>query len=396
MRVLAIRANNFKSLVDFRIDLADFTCLIGLNGAGKSTVLQFVDFLGQQVRGDLEGWLSERSWRAKDLKSQLTKKKNNIDFSVELADESGQHATWEASFNPIQLQCTHERIRVGNAHLDVSGGSVQVVENVTGPTVPGAGTSSSHEITFTYQGSILSQLKESALPAPLLDFKQFLRNVESLDLLSPEHLRQRTRGSSGSLGIGGRRLSAFLHELGAERRRTLVRRLRSVYPQLKDVYTRALRSGWKQLEITEAYKGARSGLVPAMTTEARHVADGMLRVIAVLSEIETDHRLLLFDEIENGINPELIEFVLDALVQASQQVLVTTHSPMILNYLEDDVAREGVVYLHKTIEGYTRAVRFFDIPSLAEKLTVMGPGEAFADTDLSALGDEIHSAVADR
>ena len=108
------------------------------------------------------------------------------------------------------------------------------------------------------------------------------------------------------------------------------------------------------------------------------------------------HRFLLFDEIENGINPELVEFVLDALVAAEQQVLVTTHSPMILNYLDDEVARQGVVYLYKTRHGHTQAIRFFAIPSVAEKLTVMGPGEAFADTDLTALQDEIEAVAEGR
>jgi predicted ATPase len=133
-----------------------------------------------------------------------------------------------------------------------------------------------------------------------------------------------------------------------------------------------------------------------MTTEARHIADGMLRLMAILTETQTEHRFLLFDEIENGINPELVEFALDALVSAPQQVLVTTHSPMILNYLDDQVAKEGVVYVYKTRDGQTRAIRFFDIPSIAEKLTVMGPGEAFADTDLTTLRDEIEAVTEGR
>jgi predicted ATPase len=44
MRLERIRVDNFKSLVDFQLQLAPFTCLIGLNGAGKSTVLQALDF----------------------------------------------------------------------------------------------------------------------------------------------------------------------------------------------------------------------------------------------------------------------------------------------------------------------------------------------------------------
>ncbi len=72
MRIQSIYAHNFKSLVDFNLELAQFTCLIGLNGAGKSTVLQLVDFLAQQARGDLKGWLAERGWKAADLNSRLT------------------------------------------------------------------------------------------------------------------------------------------------------------------------------------------------------------------------------------------------------------------------------------------------------------------------------------
>jgi AAA15 family ATPase/GTPase len=97
----------------------------------------------------------------------------------------------------------------------------------------------------------------------------------------------------------------------------------------------------------------------------------------------------LFDEIENGINPELVEFVINTLVQAREQVLVTTHSPMILNYLDDETARRSVIYLYKTPQGHTKAIPFFSIPSLAKKLTVMGPGEAFVDTNLVDLAEEI-------
>jgi hypothetical protein len=62
---------------------------------------------------------------------------------------------------------------------------------------------------------------------------------------------------------------------------------------------------------------------------------------------------------------------------------------MILNYLDDDTARQGVIYLYKTRGGETRAIPFFTIPSLKKKLEVMGPGEAFVDTNLTELAAEI-------
>jgi predicted ATPase len=382
MQIRTVTANNFKSLIDFKLDLAKFTCLIGLNGAGKSTVLQFMDFLAQQVRGEMKTWLQERHWQPRELSSRLTSKKN-IFFSASLTTGTREaHVRWTGRFNTTQLHCTAERLETPGAILEVQDGRLRIVNHDehsrNGREVV------NEPIAFSYEGSVLSQLRTKTLAPWLVRFKDFMANVKSLDLLAPQYLRMRTRESEGSIGLGGQRLSAFLHELGEKRRAQLGKRLRKVYKHLHTLQIRSLQSGWKQLEIQENYGGK------TLTTEAQHMNDGMLRLIAILAELQNeDYRVLQFDEIENGINPELVEFVIDALTSAPQQILVTTHSPMILNYLEDDIAKAGVIYLYRTAVGSTQAVPFFSIPSLAKKLTVMGPGEAFVDTDLTKLAAEI-------
>ncbi len=387
MRIRSIEASNFKSLVDFRLDLAKFTCLIGLNGSGKSTVLQLIDFISQLVRGDMKGWLKERKWGPSDLKSKLTKKVN-IDFCVFFSDENGEAVgRWEAGYSPSKNRCTRERLELFDFILEVAKDKVHI--SCGRSPHPAGWKDKTLEITLSYEGSILSGIKEDMLPPSILECKKLFQEVKSLELLAPEYLRQRTRESSGTLGLGGHNLSAFLHEMSDRKRQKLITVLQKVYPQLQGLHAKSVRSGWKQIEISEAYEGQESGLLPAMTTEARHINDGMLRLMAILAELETDNRFLLFDEIENGINPELVEFVIDRLVNARQQVLVTTHSPMILNYLDDETAKTGVIYLYKTAQGHTKSLPFFSIPSLAEKLTVMGPGEAFVDTNLTHLADEI-------
>jgi len=72
-----------------------------------------------------------------------------------------------------------------------------------------------------------------------------------------------------------------------------------------------------------------------------------------------------------------------------KQVIVTTHSPVILNFLEDAVAREGVMLLYKTDEGETEARRYFDLPETSHKLRGLGPGEVFVDTDLVKLAGRL-------
>jgi ABC-type multidrug transport system ATPase subunit len=388
MRISSVRAVNFKSLVDFNLTLPKFSCLVGLNGAGKSTVLQFLDFIAQQVRGDIKGWLGERNWRPTELRSRLTTKKN-IEFEVSIVTDSGTGGIkWNATFNPATLSCTAERIETPGATLEVDSGHIRIVEiDLTHGTeqIPLL----DEDISFSYQGSVLSQLKVERLPQTLIGFRNYFTTITSLDLLSPELLRQRTREAAGSIGLGGQHLSAFLHEMGAPKREKLLTELRKVYGQLAQLRATSLRSGWKQIDIVEHF-----GKFP-LHTEARHINDGMLRLMAILAELETESQFLLFDEIENGMNPELIQFIVNSLVNARQQILVTTHSPMILNFIADSVAKEGIIYIHKIKSGETKALPFFSIPSLAEKLKFMGPGEAFADTNLIALPEEIAQTEAE-
>lgn len=73
-RISRLEVKNFKSPVDFKMNLPKFTCAIGLNGSGKSTLLQLIDFLSRRAQGDMKGWLAERKWKSPELKSKLTKK----------------------------------------------------------------------------------------------------------------------------------------------------------------------------------------------------------------------------------------------------------------------------------------------------------------------------------
>jgi predicted ATPase len=385
MKITHIKVDNFKSLVDFNLPLAKFSCLVGLNGSGKSTVLQFFDFLSQQVKGDFSGWLKRRQWNSTDLNSKLTRKQN-VDFEVLLFFNShgrtlsgDAEIRWTASFNRQTLRCTSERLEWnGELLLKVENGNYHIwsidnlqIADFKSTTVYQEQRQHilSGQIPFEYQGSVLSRISESKLPSKLRQFRDFFKQLNALDLLAPELLRQRTREAENSLGIGGEKLSAFLHELGEEKLATIQEKLTEIYPNLKSIDISSLRSGWKNLLIYEQFG---SNIIKL---EARHVADGLLRILAVFAQLSKIQSFLLLDEIENGINPELIEFLIDTLVGADPQVLITTHSPMVLNYLEDDVAIEGVIYIYKQPSGATKAIRLFDIPSMRKKLEVMGAGE---------------------
>jgi AAA15 family ATPase/GTPase len=90
--------DNFKSLVNFRLPpaphaLGPFVCLVGLNGAGKSTVLQALDFVAHLAQGKVQQWLDQREWKKGDLTSRFLSRqliRFRLEFEFSSASAVGQ------------------------------------------------------------------------------------------------------------------------------------------------------------------------------------------------------------------------------------------------------------------------------------------------------------------
>ena len=392
-----ILVRNFKSLDEVAIDFVKFNCFVGMNGAGKTTILQAIDFIAQQMRGDISGWLSVRGWDANDLHCKTRFKsvetlfgdmERVIDlraahsatvFIVKFRLQDGNYLNWGGAFSRKTLRLTRERVWIfedgeSKKHricLEVDDQHIKIGSTIDDP------------IRFDYEGSVLSQLKEEILPPELTELKNYFASLRSLELLSPHLLRKRSRDTDRDIGSGGERLSGYLNTIKGEERAKLIVSLKRFYPRLTDYRIASKRGGWKSLIAKEDHDGVQ------LETEAKHLNDGLLRILAILAQESSGKAsLVLLDEIENGINPEIVEALVDTLVDSKVQIVVTTHSPMVLNYLQSETARKSVQFVYKTETGHTRVRRFFEIPSIAEKLNYMGPGEAFVDTDLVRLTSE--------
>ena len=365
-----VKVRNFKSLGEISLSLGKFNCLIGMNGAGKSTVLQALDFISQVMIGQVQEWLDARGWKSHDLNCKL-RKESNVALAISFRTGTGENLKWTAVFNRTTLRCSGETITLdGEKILQSTGQDFRI------------NGKPKQDIAFVYQGSILSVLKDSELPEAIKEFRDALRRIRSLELLSPQMMRKRARTNDQDIGAGGEKLSAFLHSIKGEHRERLLGLLKTFYPNLIDFKVTSQRAGWKTLSVIEQFQEQK------LETEATHLNDGLLRILAVLAQSESDRSLILLDEIENGINQEIVEKLVDTLVASPQQMLVTTHSPLILNYLDDDTAKKSVQFIYKTPQGLSKIRHFFGIPRIGEKLRYMGPGDAFVDTDLEALTQE--------
>ena len=380
-RLQSITIKNFKSLEDTEINFSKNSFLIGMNGAGKTTVLQAIDFLSVISSGKIEEWLETRGWSKKDL-TFFENKKSLIDIRVTFQLGKDNYI-WRMSFNYRNLKCTRERIlkEYGeNLHYFLL--KVQNGKYILGKH------GSRKEIDFIYKGSILSGLTENMLGDELNSIRSFFNEIRSAELLSPTLMKKRARESKNSIGLGGEKLSAFINSLDREKKEKLQKALKDFFPNIDSFETKSLRSGWKTLSLVEKHNNK------LIETDSMHLSDGVLRILAILSQLLTTESVLIFDEIEDGINQEFVEKLVDTLLDSSHQTIVATHSPLLLNYLDDEIAKESILFVYKTKNGATKVGNFFEIIEKYQEISqheydLFGAGEIMQRVNLLELTEKL-------
>jgi len=308
--ITAISISNFKSLNDFKLEgISGFVCLIGLNGSGKTTLLQAFDFIGHLVSGDIREWMDNRGWKPGELVTH-GEKKRTITFSVKVKVSGGKELRWDAVYNVDKYLCTSEKIYEGDTKI-LDKDSIEPPQSSRDGVVIGRVQSC----------SILSAY---VFVEPVKEMVEILKELKSLELLSPAMLRHSSRPVN-DIGLGGEYLAGYLYNLkSGDHFESLLEDLKNFYPSINDFSLLSKRSGWKTLWFDE--KNCHCS--------ASHINDGTLRVLSILSQKYSQHKILLFDEIENGINQEIVSALVKALTDfKNKQVIITTHSALLLNYM---------------------------------------------------------------
>lgn len=374
--ITRIKIRNFKSLADFEVaDLSAFTCLIGLNGSGKSTLLQFLDFIQAILKGRITDWLTRHKWKPSDLVSFGTASRT-IDFELDVANDR-QIQTWQARLNLQELRCVYETLTL---HQDDT------------PTIQHILTFKDNQLTirgenfplppaFRHEGSIFSILE---LPDDFFAIHELL-HTKAFGVLDPAEASQATQISSKSSKVtveeNGKGLIGFISQLTSSQQNELFQRLQTFYPAAHSFKIKSQRFGWKSLLLNEKEKSH---------FDASHLSYGTLRILVFLSQWFSDNQCVVFDEIENGINQEIMEKLLELLLNFNgKQVIVTTHSSLLINYLPDEIAKKSIFLIYKNADGTSSAKRFFEMEHLAEKLSILGPGEVMGSVNLIQLAREL-------
>ncbi|MGL4594957.1 MAG: AAA family ATPase [Thermoguttaceae bacterium] len=287
MRITKIKVNNFKSLVDFEIDLAKFNCLIGLNGCGKSTFLQFMDFLSQLMKGEMDSWLQNRGWSADSLPFYRDNPNNIIQFKVEFSFYSvGAKANlsgyWAGTYECWTSRCLEEKIVIGKKEFH----SIFFIAEKKYILRENGEAKIEQKIHFNYSGSILSQLSRDVFETDFFEFTEFLdeiRSIHMLGLIAPQNLRQSSQGRPNTVGYEGTNLAAYIHNMLTDMERAEIsRKLKAVYPSFGFFKSKVNQDGSFGIDFGDAFNDGHS----FYHTTARYVNDGLLRILALLCELQ--------------------------------------------------------------------------------------------------------------
>lgn len=117
------------------------------------------------------------------------------------------------------------------------------------------------------------------------------------------------------------------------------------------------------------------------------LSTGTLRMLALLALLRhpSPPPLIVVEEIENGLDPRSIHLIVEeirsAVLAGVTQVVVTTHSP----YLLDLLTLEHLVVVERDGEGHPRFIRPADHKNLQAWAQEFAPGKLYTMGNLTGL-----------
>jgi predicted ATPase len=380
-----------------RIPLSPLSVLIGRNGSGKSTVIEALQWIDTTLRRDANAACDPyRGMRDLINKKAVLEKPVGLPyFEIDL-DWSAQDADMSAEGSAERLPPIEYRVAVGA----MPRGAMIVGEYLfqgerfsieselrtkyrvepgapAGQRVRPGGLLSGRQIAVTADRVVpfltVDRLALSLAPAvademwpdgPLVTVRRFFRNAVFLRL-SPKSLSQPSRVTRSSdepiLDEEGARLPALLRELSDEQLEDVVEQLKQVLPDVRGMGVND--AGESDLpihyHIREALSASDQRPLQAVLP-AWMLSEGTRRLTALFALLARDPSpsLLCIEEIENGLDPWTVVTVLHALrsaVARGVQVILTTHSPWLLDHVRlDEIIRV------RRVAGETRYERFAD------------------------------------
>lgn len=349
-----ISIQNFKSIVNLGLELGRFNVIIGPNGCGKSNILEAISFASAAAQNKLDyEYLVNRDVRMADAKFMFNAFeddegiKNEIERIVIKVNDDDRLYSFQIKFDEAYKRWVNLMDRSLN-HLKNDGQVSLSLSLETG-----------EEATFVPDAAQIKSLKNflENLMTPISALNEFLTYRPT------EHfLRKTFETSIFPLGVHGEGLLKYLKEAAGEKNVILFEEINEGLSlldwfdgfQIPD----DLMINEYRLAIGDRYLKDSLHFFDEKSTN-----EGFLFLLFYLTLFNSKDtpRFFAIDNIESALNPKLMTKLMDYLVKRSfandKQVIVTTHSPFVLDALDlsnDDVR---LFVARRNIDGHTRLER---------------------------------------
>ncbi len=425
-----IRIRGYKSLADLEVTLTPLSVLFGPNASGKSNFLDALQLLSRIVTNRTLKEAFDPPYRGTPLESftfgpdgikgLLAKESASfiMEADVELSpwvietvnlqiqemkqgrgnDDSGNSGTK----SPSLVREKNLRYRIEVEILPQSG-ILRVADEYLAPITPNGQIKTSRrpflevvndKLHLRMEGQAHPRYHDLYLDHSLLSLPLYPPHYPHLVAMRQElsnwfffyfEPRERMRAPNPvrevrHIGLMGENLAAFLNTLRAldePQFRAVEKSLRLLIPSITRLEVGVNDLGEVELRLFE-------GDIPI---PARVVSEGTLRVLGLLAlgGVKEPPSLLGFEEPENGVHPSRIRLIAERLksqVRASgTQLIVTTHSPILLDLIPDES-----LYVCRKTNGRTTVQPFSSWGPIGRKLDI---DRALEDNDVPPISERI-------
>lgn len=364
-----IRLRNYKSIAQCDVSLSSFTLLVGRNGAGKSNFLDAMRFVVDGLSSSLDHALKSRGG-IDAVRRKSTGHPHNfaIELDLELAEDRFATYGFEiAAQKSGGFSVKDERLVIRGANngriaqYHVEDGQLKQATNSMPQVL----------------ADRLYLVNVSGLP----DFRPAYDALLSMGFynLSPEAIKELQAPDAGELlHRDGSNLSSVIARLTKERPEVMNRvrdYLQSIVPGVTDVEREQL-GPRETLQFRQEVEGSQH----PWRFYAASMSDGTLRALGALVAVQQladksrRARLIGIEEPEAALHPAATGALVDALREASAhtQVLVTTHSPELLDNVDTSTDELLVVVAN---QGKTEIARIDQASQESIKSHLYTPGE---------------------
>jgi predicted ATPase len=342
MLIQRLALKNILSFRDAVVELGQLNVLIGPNAVGKSNLIEVIGLLqaaptnlatailrGGGVRQWL--WLGDRGPSSASIECELILTRERqvgpLGYQVEFFEDAGGFVIVGEALSRSTVPIDLEKAEAYFArHYNQAGYGAQAklarVLDETMKFLPGE--------------SVLSQFKSPIDPTPITEVGNHFAQMRIFREFrtgpgSPARYGISTSVPKDALADGSDNLALMLHELDFlgvhERIRSYLRRFCERFEDVKV----NVGEGLARTYLREA------GLVEMLS--AIRMSDGTLKFLSLLAALfhPKPPPLMCIEEPEIGLHPDALQLVAEALVEASEstQLIVTTHSDVLIDYLTD-------------------------------------------------------------